>query len=52
MRDSEKYCVWETIRIRMEKDNLLTTRAGRGGGVGDVLILQGRASRVKVGGLG
>lgn len=26
----------------MEKDNLLTTRFGRGGGVGDVLIVSGR----------
>ena len=42
--DSEKGCVWETIRIRVEKDNLLTTRFGRGGGVGDVLILQGKVS--------
>ena len=38
--DSEKGCVWKTIRKRMGKGNLLTTKFGRGGGVGDTLILQ------------
>jgi len=44
---------WETIRVRMEKDGeaqLTDNEVWKEGvGVGDVLILQGRAS---VGGLG